>query len=214
MGWYVVTALEQAEDRYEKTKAEYLEAVAENPAYATEWKLAGMIEAQALYQIATEFDGDYSRENLDRWARSTSHALTMVRGESRSTSGASNLVEDIRQATKLNLLGKYYEAVEGEESLTRSEAKHEAEIRQVGQAVRYRGSEDTRASACMVTHKDRHGLVEMVGVFPGINETDVASVQADPHDLVVTQEQPYRKVQLAWERLADSAEITRQQEDE
>lgn len=207
MDWYVVAALEGAEARYLEVKAEYLEAIAENPIYATEWKLAGMVEAQALYQIANEFDleGDI-REQLDEWARQTTRSLTRVRGESKSTSQATNLVEDICQMVKLNLLGKYYEARESEEHLARREAERVEAVRKIGQAVRSPRGKDERSYVGMVARveSDRVHVV-----FPDSPQTaEVIGVQDE--DLVPTSVEPYRAVQLLWEREADMSQLSRE----
>lgn len=113
---YVGLSSEEARERLARAKADFAEDFETNPAYAAEWKMTKVIETQELYTIATElYDTDMELRDavgqfLTRFARSLHH----LRGESGSTSGATNLVESIRTATRAKVYSELVEYLDYE----------------------------------------------------------------------------------------------------
>lgn len=203
VGWNVIEPLQSAEDRYEKAKEDYLAVASTNPAYATEWKLGAVLAAQAMLEIAAELedeDGRVERETVDRWAH---RSMTRLQQTAHSTSAASNLVENIRRDTRLGLLEKYIEAVRSEERQAELEAERIAKVKSIGQAVRSVRGKDERQYVGMVAHVDG----DYVDIAIPVGPQKAGTARPLASDLVATDTQPYRAVQLEWERVVDQDQL-------
>jgi hypothetical protein len=100
--------LESAEQDYEAAKEKFQETFNDDPSYTVEWKLTDVIQTQTMYQIAEQYGTD--DEAIALFEKDMKRQMTYGRdGESQSSSQASNLVENIREARKLKLLGAIFE---------------------------------------------------------------------------------------------------------
>lgn len=111
--------LDGAQERYEQLKADYIEKVQDNPSYAAQWHLAGLIEAQTRAEIANRIfnpksEGVTTIELITAFMTDAERRIGLLRAASKSTSQAANLVEDIEIATLLRLYAELRDAREWE----------------------------------------------------------------------------------------------------
>lgn len=211
----VVTRLEQAEAKFAEAKAEFVETFNDSPSYATEWKLKGVLEAQALVEVAAlladEGEG-ITAEAVAAWADEFGRrGLASLRiGESRSTSAATNLSEDIRQARKLELYVEYREFAESQARVERARAERAERMRRVGARV-LTSSRPERQYVCIVTHVHEDGRVDLA--MPTGSQTAVLTFEVEVEGLRETDVDPYRAVQTLFERKMDRGQAAAQIEE-
>lgn len=206
--WNPITSkLEQAEETFAKAIEKHQDTFVTNPEYATSWSLDSVLEAQVYVEIVRNYGTDQAA--VDQWAKEFEQSGLRYanRGESKSTSQAKNLCEDVRANAQLKLYTDLLDYRKAMKATAEAEAKRQVEVSRIGQAVRHVDSPDERINAGMVFNRgERSGRVQVV--FPGGENVGVESFWVNPGDLRVTGQEPYAKVQRAYEAAVNEAQLS------